>query len=111
MQDERAPHAGPPVPDFFNAPAEPRRGFVVQFFAVVVGGLVGVVPAVAGLATFLNPLRKSVRAKQAPSGSDPEGYYQVTALDSLGDTPQAFKIIADRKDAWNTFPKDAIGAI
>jgi Rieske Fe-S protein len=35
----------------------------------------------------------------------------VATIDSLTTTPQVFKIIADRKDAWNTFPKDAIGAV
>lgn len=103
--------AGHGAPDFLAVPPEPRRGFVKQFLAIVVGGLAGLVPAAVGVATFLNPLRKSVKDKQRPSGSDAEGYYSVAPLDLLSATPQVYKIIADRKDAWNTFPKDAIGAV
>ena len=95
----------------FSQPLEPRRNFFVQFLAVVIGGAVGLVPAVVGLATFLNPLRKSVKEKQRPIGSDEAGFYQVAPLSALTQTPQALKIIADRKDAWNTFPREAIGAI
>ena len=110
MSQSSAPDSGRPEPDVFS-PVEPRRGFITQLTAVVVGGLVGVFPAAVGLATFLNPLRKSAKEKQSPTGSDAEGYYRVTTLDSLSAVPQAYKIIADRKDAWNTFPKDAIGAV
>ena len=102
--------AAQPAPDFSIPPA-PRRSFLTQFLAAAVGALVGIVPAIVGLATFLNPLRKSVLQKQAPSGSDADGYYEVTALAALDATPQAFKIIADRKDAWNVFPQEAIGAV
>lgn len=110
MSQPPIPEPGRLEPDVFS-PIEPRRGFVTQLTAIVVGGLVGIFPAAVGLATFLNPLRKSAKQQQAPSGSDTEGYYKVTTLDSLSGVPQAFKIIADRKDAWNTFPKDAIGAV
>ena len=110
MSQPPAPFSGRPGPDVFS-PIEPRRGFVTQLTAIVIGGLVGVVPAAVGLATFLNPLRKSVKEKQRPTGSDFEGYYQVTTFESLSEIPQSYKIIADRKDAWNTFPKDAIGAV
>jgi menaquinol-cytochrome c reductase iron-sulfur subunit len=110
MSQSPVPDSGRSEPDVF-APIEPRRGFVAQLTAIAIGGLVGVFPAAVGLATFLNPLRKSAKEKQIPVGSDVDGYYRVTTLDSLSGIPQAFKIIADRKDAWNTFPKDAIGAV
>ncbi|MBI3861640.1 MAG: Rieske 2Fe-2S domain-containing protein [Planctomycetia bacterium] len=107
------PPAGDPgqfSPDYL-APPQPRRGFFTQAAAVVVGAVAGLVPLAVGLATFINPLRRSVRSKQRPSGSDAQGFYKVTTLDALSAIPQAFKIIADRKDAWNTFPKDAIGTV
>lgn len=110
MSQTPASDAGPPAPDYLTPPA-PRRNFLAQFAAAVIGGAAGLVPVAVGLATFLNPLRKSVKAKLKPEGSDGEGYYKVATLDSLSATPQAFKIIADRKDAWNTFPKDAIGSV
>jgi Rieske Fe-S protein len=95
----------------FSQPLEPRRNFFVQFLAVVIGGVVGLVPVIVGVATFLNPLRKTVKEKQRATGSDDQGFYKVVPLTALTQTPQALKIIADRKDAWNTFPKEAIGAI
>ncbi len=104
--------AGPGQPGLdFLTPEEPRRGFVKQFLAVVIGSVVGLVPLAVGLATFLNPLRKSAKEKQLPVGMDEQGFYKVVPFSSLSETPQALKIIADRKDAWNTFPKEAIGAV
>lgn len=99
-----------PVAEFLGA-AEPRRDFLTQLAAISIGGLVGVFPAAVGVATFLNPLRKSVKAQQAPTGSDADGFFKVASLESLSDVPQAFKIIANRKDAWNVFPLEAIGAV
>lgn len=101
---------GPCSADFLQS-AEPRRGFISKGAAILVGGLVGVFPAAVGIATFLNPLRKSVRDQQRPSGSNDEGYFRVAPFDGLTSVPQAFKIIADRKDAWNVYPKEAIGAV
>ena len=110
MTQQRDSSAAQQTPDLSIPPA-PRRGFMTQLLAGAVGVLVGIVPAAVGLATFLNPLRKSVQQKQRPTGSDADGFYEVTAFAALGATPQAFKIIADRKDAWNTFPQEAIGAV
>src|SRR5262245_45031853 len=95
----------------FSTPSEARRGFVKQFLAFAIGGIVGLVPTAVGVATLLNPLRKKVKERQRPSGSDAEGFYRVAPLSALTPTPQAFKIIADRKDAWNVYPKDSIGAV
>ena len=111
------PHSPAPSGDS-NAPLDelssatrPRRDFMTQATAIAIGGLVGLFPAAVCLATFLNPLRKSVKSRQAPTGSDPEGYFKVARLDALSEAPQAFKIIADRKDAWNVYPRGAIGAV
>jgi Rieske Fe-S protein len=109
MSQPSASDSGPPAPDYLTTP-EPRRNFIVEMAAAVAGGVAGLVPLAVGLATFINPLRKSVKEKLAPSSSN-DGFYRVATLDSLSATPQAFKIIADRKDAWNTFPKDAIGSV
>lgn len=90
----------------------PRRGFLKKAAAVVIGGVVGLVPALAGLATFLNPLRPSVKSKQRPAGFRDDGFCKVAPFDSLPDgVPQAFQIIADRHDAWNTYPQEPIGAV
>jgi Rieske Fe-S protein len=110
MSQQPFSNAAPSALDASIPPA-PRRGFIKQFAAGAVGVLVGIIPAAVGLATFLNPLRKSVQEKQRPEGCDKDGFYNVTPLAALSVTPQAFKIIADRKDAWNLFPKEAIGAV
>src|SRR5882724_3912386 len=102
MQNQLPSDSNRPAPGFAGA-GEPRRGFVAKLAAIVIGGIVGIVPAAVGLATFLNPLRGKVKKRQRPSGSDAEGYYRVTTFDSVSATPQPFKIIADRKDAWNTY--------
>ncbi len=99
------------IDDLLPPGDQPRRGFLIQASSIAIGGLVGLVPAAVGLATFLNPLRKSVQQQQAPSGSDPEGFFRIASLDGLSAKPQLFKLIADRKDAWNTFPREPIGAV
>lgn len=100
-------HAGSAASD-----APPRRGFLKKLAAVVIGGFVGLVPAVAGLATFLNPLRKSVKDKLRPSGFRDDGFCKVANLAALQQgQPQAFQIIADRHDAWSTYPHEPIGAV
>lgn len=92
-------------------PEKPRRNFLTELAAAAIGAVVGFVPAVVGAVTFLNPLRPIVKARQRPEGSDSEGFYKVASVDSISATPQAFKVIAKRKDAWNTFPSEAIGAV
>lgn len=85
---------------------------MTKALAVVIGGAVGVIPVLAGIATFLNPLRKSVKDKLRPEGSDAEGYYKVASMSSLSETvPQMVKIIADKKDAWNVYPQETIGTV
>lgn len=102
--------AGNPFSD--QPPDVPRRGFLTKAAAVVIGGIVSFVPLLAGLATFLNPLRPSVRAKLRPTGSDADGYFKVASIDSLSATvPQMFKIIADKKDAWNVYLQEPIGTV
>lgn len=74
--------------------------------AVVVGGIVSLVPLVAGAVTFLDPLRKR-------KGAAGDGFIRIGSLDALtvGGPPQAFPVIAARQDAWTHYPPDAIGSI
>jgi Rieske Fe-S protein len=97
--------------DFLAVPPEPRRGFVKQFLTVVTGAVVTLVPLAAGLAVFLDPLRK--RRKKGSKGQDEEGFIRVAALDGLllGGAPRKFSVIDDRSDAWNLFPQESIGLI
>ena len=82
----------------------PRRSFFTKFLAVVFGTVVGVVPAVAGVLTLLDPLRR-----KGNTGT----FTKVTTLDALPDDglPRKFDIRADLTDAWNKTPNAKIGAI
>jgi menaquinol-cytochrome c reductase iron-sulfur subunit len=97
--------AVPPV-----LPAPPRRNFLVGFFAAVIGGIVGLVPFVAGLATYLDPIRPSRRKTKGVS-------IPLTTLDSIPDATNGtvligqFPVINDRVDAWNLYPDERIGSV
>jgi menaquinol-cytochrome c reductase iron-sulfur subunit len=81
-----------------------RRGFVKRVMAVVVGGLCAVVPGAAALRVFLSPLwRRGADATFIP----------VATLDAIpaDGVPRMFKVVADRTDAWNRFPKEPIGTV
>lgn len=82
-----------------------RRGFFKQALALVTGAIVTLIPIGAGLAVFLDPLR---RKKSASSAA-----IRVATLESIpaDGTPVRFPVIATRTDAWNKFPRQPIGAI
>ena len=90
-------HVAPPV-----QPA--RRDFLKKFLASVIGALITVVPFAAGLAVFLDPLRR-----KGAGG----GMIRVTTLEALPDdgVPRKFPILAARVDAWNQFSETPIGAV
>ncbi len=82
----------------------PRRDFLKKACAAGIGTAIVLVPAGAGLAVLLDPLRrKSASAEKV----------FVTSLDSLPDNgmPQKFAILASRVDAWNKFPNAPVGAV
>lgn len=87
-----------------GAPGEDRRGFLGKAAALIVGAVGLLVPAAAGLAAFLNPLRQKSEAGK---------FRKLAALDALkvGDPPQKVSIIADRADAWNVFRNEPIGGV
>jgi len=108
-----------------SAPAEgsaepPRRRFVVEIGAIIVGGIVGVFPILASIFPFLDPLRSSRKSPEFygdqgrdPEHSGPEGYLRVCGLDALtvGAPPQRFSVISNQTDAWNFSPQQPIGAV
>jgi quinol---cytochrome c reductase iron-sulfur subunit, bacillus type len=81
-----------------------RRSFIVRVAALVIGGIVGLVPLLAGLATFFDPLRR-----RAGSG----GFRQVTTLNALPEDgqPRRFPIMADQINAWNKYLNIPVGAV
>jgi Rieske Fe-S protein len=111
MSHQAGPEPGCPAPDFLSVSPAPRRGFVKQALAVVAGAIVSLIPLAAGVAVFLDPLRK--RRQKGGKGQDDEGFIRVANLDGLlvGGAPRKFSVIDDRSDAWNLFPQESIGLI
>ncbi len=87
-----------------ESPSPERRGFLKQFCAMVIGGIVGLVPAVAGLVVFFDPIRRKSQGGKM---------LRVTTLDALpaDGVPRKFSVIASRTDAWNRFPDVPVGAV
>src|SRR5690348_4821755 len=81
-----------------------RRDFLKKFLAGLIGGLIGLIPVGAGIAVFLDPLRR----KAVSSGA-----VRVTTLEALPDdgVPRKFPVLATRVDAWNKFSQVPIGAV
>src|SRR4051812_35588609 len=85
-------------------PEPDRRTFLKKVLAVVVGTVVVVIPAAAGIVVLFDPLRR--KASKAE-------FLPVTNLDALpdDDVPRSFQVVADRRDAWNLYPSQRIGAV
>lgn len=93
-----------PSPVSTHDEAHPRRGFFAKFAAVLIGGLVGVFPFLAGVVAFCDPLRR---------GAGQTSAIRLATLDSLPDDgiPRPFPVISDRQDAWTHYPPEPIGAV
>jgi menaquinol-cytochrome c reductase iron-sulfur subunit len=72
-----------------------RRDFFKKSLAVIIGGIVTLVPALAGLMVLTDPLRRKAAAG---------GAIKVTTLDAL-------PVLADKVDAWNKYRNVPIGAV
>lgn len=82
----------------------PRRNFLMAMGAVVAGGLAGVAPVLAGVATLFDPLRRT---------SGEQNMVMVTKLPVLPSDgiPKKFTVTDDRVDAWTTYQDTPIGAV
>ena len=82
-----------------------RRGFFKKSLAVVIGGVITVIPALAGLMVLLDPLRRK--------GGGPSAPIKVTTLAALPDdgVPRKFPVLADKTDAWNKYRNVPVGAV
>lgn len=87
-----------PAPDVIE-----RRGFFARTGALVVGSVVGLVPAAAALTVFFDPLRRSGRQGKFI------GVAPVSAVPDDG-VPRQFPVIAERVDAWNR-SLEPVGAV
>ncbi|MDZ4818284.1 MAG: Rieske (2Fe-2S) protein [Planctomycetota bacterium] len=91
-----------------HQPTEARRGFLCKAAAVIIGGVVAIVPFGIGLFAFMDPLRR--RGKQ---GGNDDSFRRITKLDAIPDDglPRRFSIIDDRVDAWTLFRDQPVGVI
>lgn len=85
-------------------PQPERRNFILRAAAIVVGAIITVIPPVAGLLVFFDPLRRQ---------SESTGAVFVAALNSLPENgePRKFPVLATRVDAWNRTPNVPVGAV
>lgn len=92
-----------------GANGPPRRNFVTEFAAIVTGGLLGVIPAVAGMLFYADPLTR----KKKGAGGGEDGFNRVATLAELptDGTPVRFTVQADKVDAWNIFRNQTIGTV
>lgn len=83
---------------------EPRREFLQKAGSMLVGGAITVVPAGIGLRVVADPLFRSQVGGVA---------VRLTTLDSLetGGPPRAFKVVADKTDAWTTYKNLPLGLV
>jgi menaquinol-cytochrome c reductase iron-sulfur subunit len=88
-----------------KSPAQPeRRGFFKRVLAILIGGVVGLVPLLSGLAVLFDPLRRKSAASSAVFVAP------LSAIPEDG-TPRKFSVLASRTDAWNKSPQVPIGAV
>jgi menaquinol-cytochrome c reductase iron-sulfur subunit len=82
-----------------------RRGFLKKLAANILGTVVAIVPFAAGLALWLDPVRR-----KAGTGGQ---VVRVATLNALPDDgmPRKFPVLASRVDAWNKSPETAVGAV
>ena len=87
-----------------SPPGTPRRSFLKEACAILLGTLAGLVPLVSGLVVFFDPLRRKAR-----TGT----FVPVASLNALPEdgSPRKFAVIASRTDAWNKSPQSPIGAV
>lgn len=96
-----------PGPSSHDAPEQPRpddrRSFFTVAAAITAGAIAMLTPLAIGVASYLTPLfrrRESTLVRVALLGQVPDD-----------GRPRFFPIVADRRDAWNRYPAQRIGAI
>ena len=87
-----------------DPPSPERRDFLKKACAVGAGAVTVLVPLAAGVTVLFDPLRRKTDAGEK---------MLITTLEALpkDGTPQKFRIVASRVDAWNKLPNAPIGAI
>jgi menaquinol-cytochrome c reductase iron-sulfur subunit len=111
LNPNSAGHAAPPAS---RSADPPRRSVLAGLSAVVIGGLVSLLPLGAGALLFLDPILKR-KAKPGGAGGKEEGrpFRRVATVEALpaDGTPVQVPVIADLTDAWSREPNQPIGAV
>ncbi len=71
----------------------------------VIGGVITLIPAAAGLAVWLDPARR-----KSNTGGQTVRVASLNALPADG-VPRKFTVLASRVDVWNKSPLTAVGAV
>jgi quinol---cytochrome c reductase iron-sulfur subunit, bacillus type len=81
-----------------------RRGFLKKACAVCIGTASVIPPFAAGVAVFLDPMRKKAAAGD---------FVHVGFLSALPEdgTPRKFTVLTTREDAWNKMTNVPVGAV
>jgi menaquinol-cytochrome c reductase iron-sulfur subunit len=96
------------------SPETTRRNFLSEALASCVGSLILIVPLVAGIAFFLDPLLRRKRLVDDQNARrDAEGFLRVASVSSLPENgrPQIFTVYDDVVDAWNKFANQPVGRV
>ena len=89
-----------------------RRNVVYAILATIIGGLVGLFPALSGLALFLDPALKKRRAASGSTAAGPTLRRVASLVTVPADgTPVQVPVIADLKDIWTVEPDQPVGAV
>jgi Rieske Fe-S protein len=94
-----------------SPPIAPRRSFLAKFVAIIVGGVVTLIPAAAGAVFFVNPL---IRKKNSPTDAAADDGFRKVGLTKVlqaGGPPVFFPIIGTKIDVWTTYPAASLGAV
>lgn len=123
MQAKRlpSPASGPLPPESGHTRSDgdpPRRHWFYELAAGMLGMVIGVLPAVFGGITFLDPLTRRPRVPAGGEGNGSnsnakEGFVRLAAINALevGAAPQRYAVIADHLDSWNYTPRQPVGAV
>jgi nitrite reductase/ring-hydroxylating ferredoxin subunit len=89
--------------------APERRSFLTRFLAIVVGGLLAIIPFAAGSGVLLSPLL----SRRNKDDGDTAGFLRVCPLDALpaDGTPHQFVVTTDVTDAWTRTQNQRIGSV
>lgn len=87
-----------------HASSPDRRSYLTKAAAVVVGGVIAAVAPIAGLFTFLDPLRRKSEAR---------GMVRVASLASLpaNGEPRKLPVLDTLVDAWNRTENVPVGSV